>query len=106
MKAFILAKNDPRTPTKSALLMGPENDDDKVRRAFFSHRAESIHPDGWPVLELHGDKGVEVVSVARWKTNEEKAKSTKADADKAKAEADAVAKIAAEAEAKRKAEKK
>jgi hypothetical protein len=106
MRAFILAKNDPRAPTKSALLVGPENDDEKVRRLFFEHRAESVHPDGWPVLELHGERGAEVVSVARWKTKEDKAKAMKADADKAKAEADSVAKIAADAEAKRKAEKK
>lgn len=106
MKAFILAKNDPRAPTKSALLMGPENEDDKVRRTFHGYRSESVHPDGWPVLELHGDKGVEVVSVARWKDADAKAKSLKNDADRAKAEADAKAKEDAELAAKRKAEKK
>ena len=106
MKAFILAKYDPRAPTKSALLMGPENEDDKVRRTFHGYRAESVHPDGWPVLELHGDKGVEVVSVARWKDAETKTKSLKADSDRAKAEAEAAAKIAAEFEAKRKVDKK
>lgn len=106
MKAFILAKNDPKSPTKSALIAGPELDDDKVRRKFFELRAESVHPEGWQVLELYGENGVEVVSVARWKTKEEKTKALKADAEKAKAEAESVAKEKAADEAKRKLDTK
>lgn len=100
MKTFVIAKDDVRAPAKSALLIGPEKDDDAVRREFYAHRAESVHPDGWPVLELHNDNGVEAVSVARWKTKEAKSKALADEAKKAKDEADAAEKLRKETEAK------
>lgn len=100
MKAFVIAKDDVRAPAKSALLIGPEKDDDKVRREFYAHRAESVHPDGWAVLELHSENGVEAVSVARWKNKEAKSKSLADDAKNAKDEASENEKRRQETEAK------
>lgn len=105
MKAFVIAKDDVRAPSKSALLIGPEKDDEAVRREFYAHRAESFHPDGWQVLELHNEGGVEAVSVARWKSKEAKAKAQADDAKRAKEEADAAAKTQAIFDAKLKGTK-
>jgi hypothetical protein len=100
MKAFVIAKDDVRAPAKSALLIGPEKDDDKVRREFYAHRAESVHPDGWAVLELHSENGLEAVSVARWKNKEAKSKALAEEAKKIKDEASEIEKRRQETEVK------
>jgi hypothetical protein len=93
MKSFIIAQDDIKAPKKSALLVGPENPDEDVRSAFFGHKSNGYHPNGWAVLKYFGPSGLEGTSVSRFKDAKEKAAilarekptmeaDAKADADK------------------------
>lgn len=64
MKHFILATDNPESPKRSAIVMGPEEDDDKVRRAFYDARSKSCHPDGSRCWELWTRTGRIEVSIA------------------------------------------
>ena len=104
MKAFILATDDTRRPTKSALLTGPEMEDDAVRRKFYAHRADGYHPDGWAVLTLFGERGMTDISVAKYKDAAAKETALKADAKKAAAEKESIEKAEAAERARVKAD--
>lgn len=97
MKAFIIAQDDLKNPKRSALLVGPETPDDKVRAAFFRHKSDGFHPDGWAVLKYFGPVGLEGASVARFKDAKDKAATMAKDETTLKAEA----KANADKEAKR-----
>lgn len=70
-RTFILGLDDPNRPKRSALVVGPERDDDEVRREFYRLRERGEHPDGWKFLALYGQTGQLDVSLAR-KTSTEK----------------------------------
>jgi hypothetical protein len=98
MKSFILAQDDIKAPKRSALLVGPETPDEKVRAAFFGHKSNGYHPEGWAVLKYYGPTGgLEGASVARFKDDKDKA----ATLAREKATLEAEAKSNADKEAKR-----
>lgn len=65
MKHFIIATDNPENPTTSKLVIGPEGNDDDVRRKFYAARTASSHPDGAKVWELWTRTGRAEVSIAR-----------------------------------------
>jgi len=97
MKAFIIAQDDPKNPKRSALLVGPETPDDKVRAVFYGHKSNGFHPEGWAVLKHHGPAGLEGTSIARFKDAKDKAATLAREEATLKAEA----KANADSEAKR-----
>jgi len=64
MKHFIIGTDHPESPQRSTLVMGPEQDDDKVRKAFYAARVDGSHPDGSRVWELWTRTGRVEVSIA------------------------------------------
>lgn len=64
MKHFIIGTDHSESPQRSTLVMGPECDDDVVRRAFYAARAASVHNDGSRVWELWTRTGRVEVSIA------------------------------------------
>lgn len=64
MKHFILSTDHPEHPGKSTLVMGPEANDDVVRKAFYSAKVASAHPDGSRCWELWTRTGRVEVSIA------------------------------------------
>lgn len=70
---FILGLDDPNRPKKSDLVVGPERDDDEVRKEFYRLRERGEHPDGWKFLALYGPSGQLDVSLSRKTSTEKKA---------------------------------
>lgn len=97
MKAFIIAQDDLKNPKRSALLVGPETPDDVVRAAFYGHKSNGFHPDGWAILKYYGPEGLEGASVARFKDAKDKVATLAREVATLKAEA----KANADKEAKR-----
>jgi hypothetical protein len=65
MKHFVIGLDAIERATESALVLGPELDDDQVRREFYEARASGEHPGDWTVLQLHGERGIIDISIRR-----------------------------------------
>lgn len=68
---YVLGTDDHSRPTRSALVIGIEADDDSVRRRFYAWRESGKHPDSWPFLELYGEHGRIEVSFSQPKPAKE-----------------------------------
>lgn len=76
-RTYILGVDDPDRPKRSGLVIGPERDDDEVRRAFYAYRETGEHPIDWPFLLLCGERGRQDISARRKVTQPTKGKESK-----------------------------
>lgn len=52
MTTILIAVNDPRRPTVSAILCGPEVQPDEARKRLAAYRASGTNPTGLPWVQL------------------------------------------------------